>query len=165
MRVPYFSLLALLGLYVLATAPSYTDARVPSHATSSAAAILPDPALTPGAVRTMDVTRICAPGYARAARHTAAALKLAIYAAYKLTPHTGYYVIDHLIPLELGGDDVAANLWPEDEHAADGNAHDKDRLENFLHREVCAGRMPLRQAQAEIAGNWLAAYHKYLGDR
>ncbi len=40
----------------------------------------------------------------------------------------------------------------------------KDRLENFLHAEVCAGRMPIEQAQREIASDWIAAYQKYLGE-
>ncbi|HEX4113615.1 MAG TPA: hypothetical protein VH020_13865 [Stellaceae bacterium] len=164
MRVPYFSLLAILGVY-LVVAPGFTDARAPAHRAAAAVAALPDPALTPGAVATRDVVRICAPGYARAARHTSEALKVAIYAAYKMAPQTGHYVIDHLIPLELGGADVAANLWPENEQTHGGNARDKDRLENFLHREVCAGRISLRQAQGEIAGNWRAAYRKYLGAR
>jgi hypothetical protein len=164
MRVPYFSLLAVLGVYIVATAPGINDAHAPAMVRTlvDAAANLPDPRLTPGAVLTSDVARICAPGYARSVRHAAYALKLAIYAEYHLTPHAGRYEIDHLIPLELGGADVAENLWPQS-YDAPGNAGKKDRLENFLHREVCAGKLPLREAQAEIAGNWRAAYRKYLG--
>ena len=41
--------------------------------------------------------------------------------------------------------------------------NDKRRLENYLYRQVCSGRIPLGRAQAEIAGNWLAAYRKYFG--
>jgi hypothetical protein len=44
------------------------------------------------------------------------------------------------------------------------NARVKDQLENFLHAEVCAGRIPIEQAQREIAQDWIAAYQKYLGE-
>ena len=40
------------------------------------------------------------------------------------------------------------------------NSH---RLENYLHEAVCAGPMPIDQAQREIAQNWIATYQKYLG--
>jgi hypothetical protein len=90
-------------------------------------------------------------------------MKLAVYTAYHLAPDASRYEIDHLIPLELGGADVVANLWPQSYETPRGSAGEKDRLENFLHRQVCAGKMPLRQAQAEIATDWLAAYQKYFG--
>ena len=177
MRVPYFSLLALLGLYVL-WGPGMPDAKVPELAKSvigeastvsdvasaaSAASNLPDPHLTPGAVLTADVAKICTPGFARELRRTSRALKLAVYAAYHVAPNSAHYEIDHLIPLELGGADVAANLWPESYDLKRGNAHAKDQLENFLHREVCAGKISLPAAQAAIAKDWHAAYRKYIG--
>ena len=37
-------------------------------------------------------------------------------------------------------------------------------LENYLHAEVCAGRMPLGIAQREVARDWVAAYRKNLGE-
>lgn len=177
MRVPYFSLLALFGLYVL-WGPGMPDGKVPELAKSmigtastvsnvasvvSAVADLPDPHLTPGAVLTVDLAKICAPGFAKAVRHTSRALKMAVYAAYHIAPDSGHYEIDHLIPLELGGADVAANLWPESYDLKGGNARAKDQLENLLHREVCSGEISLREAQAEIAKNWRAAYRKYIG--
>jgi hypothetical protein len=45
------------------------------------------------------------------------------------------------------------------------NAHVKDQLENWLHTEVCAGRMPLKQAQEEIASNWIESFNKHLGSK
>jgi hypothetical protein len=163
MRVPYFSLLALLGVYILVTAP-FNDTRVPAFARGvvAVASNLPDPTLTPGAVLTTDAAKICTAGFARSVRHTAYALKRAIYAEYHVVPQSGRYEIDHLIPIALGGADVAANLWPH-LHDTPSRAGDKDRLENFLHREVCAGRLPLHLAQTEIATDWRAAYRKYLG--
>ena len=70
--------------------------------------------------------------------------------------------IDHIVPLELGGSNAIANLFPEPGSGGD-NYHLKDRLENALHGMVCAGRMTLLSAQQEIAGNWEALYRRVLG--
>lgn len=144
----------------------------------------PDRRLTPGAADTAVSNRdICAhdwaPGspphhggdltYSRAARHTAPALKAAVFAAYHLTnPHDGgrSYEVDHLIPLALGGRDVLANLWPESRLSQGPNAWSKDRLEYRLYRLVCdpepgTPALPLQQAQAAFTTDWVAAYHHY----
>jgi hypothetical protein len=72
------------------------------------------------------------------------------------------YEEDHLISLELGGDPRSPdNLWPEPWFGA-WNAHIKDVLENTLHKMVCAGQIPLRDAQRAIATNWVSAYQKYV---
>src|SRR6185312_972143 len=47
--------------------------------------------------------------------------------------------IDHLVSLELGGTNDEKNLWPE----YFPEAKTKDKLENLLHRNVCAGKMKL----------------------
>ena len=39
----------------------------------------------------------------------------------------------------------------------------KDRLENTLHKLVCAEKLPLAQAQQEVAADWTKAYVKYVG--
>lgn len=126
--------------------------------------IRPDPHLTPGAVLTTDTSRICTPGYAKSVRHTSGELKHLVYEEYGINSRGKHYEIDHLISLELGGADVRANLWPESYDTEPWNAHVKDRLENFLHREVCEGRIPVGEAQREIATDWIAAYEKYLGE-
>ena len=43
---------------------------------------------------------------------------------------------------------------------ADGNAHEKDAVENFLHAEVCRGTVNLVEAQRQIATDWLAVYRQ-----
>ena len=55
------------------------------------------------------------------------------------------------------------NLCPES-YIGDWNAHIKDKLENKLHQDVCAGQVDLKTAQREIATDWLAAYRKYVGE-
>jgi hypothetical protein len=126
--------------------------------------ITPDPRLTPGAVLTTDTGAICQPGYTKTVRHTSGRVKSEIYREYGIDRKGGHYEVDHLISLELGGADVRENLWPQSYDTQPWNASVKDQLENFLHAEVCAGRMPIEQAQREIATDWIATYRKYLGE-
>ena len=89
-----------------------------------------------------------------------------IYRAYGITKKQrsggSHFEVDHLISLELGGADVAENLWPQSYETQPWNAHVKDKLEDRLHALVCSGKMPLEQAQRDIAADWIAAYHKYV---
>jgi hypothetical protein len=71
------------------------------------------------------------------------------------------YEEDHFIPLELGGNPTdPRNLWPEpfETSIPDGGAHSKDKVENYLHVEVCSGSLTLEQAQREIAEDWYRVY-------
>ncbi len=116
---------------------------------------LPDPGCTPGSIITQaTTTRICVAGYSRGVRNVPESLKLAVYAEYGIASHVaGQYEVDHLVPLELGGSNSIANLWPE---VAPG-FHQKDVVENELHDAVCSGGMALRVAQTRIAQNWRTA--------
>jgi hypothetical protein len=44
------------------------------------------------------------------------------------------------------------NLWPQ----PISDARQKDRVENVLHVQVCAGKISLAKAQKQIAKNWRA---------
>ena len=125
---------------------------------------LPEPALTPGVVRTSDAKQICAKSFrTKPYRLTTKAMKVSVCKAYgvKPCPKAGRLEIDHLIPLELGGLDDVKNLWPQMAKYSDGSPgfHVKDKLENELHRKVCAGEMQLSDAQACLARNWISCYH------
>ena len=75
----------------------------------------------------------------------------------------GYTIeIDHIVPLELGGSNDIANLFPEP-GSGKASYHAKDALENRLHDLVCAGAMSLRSAQFGIATDWEALYAKVFG--
>ena len=85
-----------------------------------------------------------------------------MYREYGIRHHDeATYEVDHLVPLEAGGSNVIANLFPEAASPRPG-FHEKDRLENRLHSLVCAGRLSLRSAQRQIARDWVRAYHRYL---
>jgi 5-methylcytosine-specific restriction endonuclease McrA len=126
---------------------------------------LPDPGCTPGA-RFAGATRtaICQAGYSRSVRNVPRAVKDAVYRAYGIRRHFNGAdgEVDHLVSLELGGSNIAANLFPEAATPRPGS-HEKDRLENALHDEVCLGRLELSRAQRLIAVDWLAAYHARFG--
>ncbi|MDE3017371.1 MAG: HNH endonuclease [Pseudomonadota bacterium] len=121
---------------------------------------LPDPALTPGAVRSTDSSEICQPGYSRSVRHTSVALKRTVYREYGVTYRHGRYEVDHLIPLGIGGADTRENLWPQP-RGSGWSAEAKDRLEWKLYRMVCHEGFDVRDLQRAIAKNWIAAYRRF----
>src|SRR5205807_2565004 len=88
--------------------------------------LLPDPGCTPGAVFTgATVGRVCTPGYSHSVRNVPESLKRRVYAEYGIERHApGSYEVDHLVSLELGGNNSIANLWPE---VAPGY-HEKDAI-------------------------------------
>jgi hypothetical protein len=122
---------------------------------------LPDSACTPGAIfpdATAD--KICVPGYSKSVRDVPTSVKNQVYAEYGITSHSaGEYEVDHLISLELGGSNDIANLWPEPADPRPG-FHEKDKVENYLHDQVCKGAVLLSRAQVEIANNWLGVYQQ-----
>jgi len=95
-------------------------------------------------------------------RNVAAAVRDAAWAEYGITLHTATtFELDHLIPLELGGSNSLANLWPQP--AGQPGFHEKDALENALHAAVCkTGKVTLVEAQHAIAIDWVTAWHQYV---
>lgn len=122
---------------------------------------LQDSACTPGALMpNVTVSQICTPGYSSSVRNVTTSTKNAVYAEYGITSHyAGQYEVDHLVSLELGGSNDISNLWPEAAQPTPG-FHQKDQVENYLHSQVCAGKVPLQTAQIEIATNWLNVYQQ-----
>jgi hypothetical protein len=135
---------------------------------------LPNPTLTPGAVNVHVIAKpgagaylidgveynLCAKDFrTKPFRKTSDALKKAICSEYgaKDCPNAKRGEIDHLIPLELGGADVLANLWWQPAPAY----RVKDRqVEDKLPRLVCAGKLSLADAQACIRDNWVTCAAK-----
>jgi hypothetical protein len=130
----------------------------PCHARGSPPHQRPDPACTPGAYDpAITAAVLCARGYStRAYRppvtQTTRFKYEQAYPAYGLPSGTPTE-LDHLIPLELGGANDAANLWPE----AGLVPNPKDTVETGLHDAVCAGTVTLAAAQRAIAADWVTA--------
>lgn len=141
-----------------------------AQAFAGSPALLPDPALTPGAVAATATAAICAPGYARA--HRVWHDKAATLAKYGIAPdQAAAYEDDDLIPVCLGGDNASPlNHWPQLNSPAGGTepgAWDKDRLEAHICAKVCRDRDDgeLARYQAAFAHDWSALWRQESGRR
>ena len=143
------------------------------------AALLPDDRVSPGLVALTDTQKVCTTKWGLDERAVTAAMKKQVYALYgtapgqgvcKLTSNTtkdGKTItkgceIDHRVSREVGGADDVKNLWPQPYLTPDQpGAYAKDKLENWLHKQVCiTHKMTLEQAQQILMGDWYAAYEK-----
>lgn len=98
----------------------------------------PDPRCSPGvALAGVTAATVCRPGYASSVRNVPAGI-------------------------ELGGSNAAANLYPEAAEPRPG-FHEKDKVENWLHAQVCAGRLTLAAAQRLVARSWVDVYRRSAG--
>ncbi len=123
----------------------------------------PDPTCTPGQVFYIDKVLVCTSGYSQNVRDVTESMKNQVYSAYGITSQApGQYEMDHFIPLELGGTNDPTNLFPE---AADPRPgfHEKDKVENYLHDQVCTGVISLQQAQDMIKQYWVKVYNSMVG--
>jgi hypothetical protein len=163
MFIPMIRLSAVI-LVALAGAAAAADLRNPA---------LPDPVLTPGATNP-DISQgnisetICNHGKwsTRSIRPPVAytsRLKRQQIRQYGYADRDPrHYEEDHVIALTIGGHPTDPhNLWPQP-YAGRCNARHKDRLENTLHRLVCAGELTLADAQAEIATDWTESYRAHV---
>lgn len=126
---------------------------------------LPDPQLTPGVTTNETKAQVCAKTtHTKDERNVPESEKRKVYAAYNQDPKAKPCPceVDHLISLEIGGSNDIKNLWPQSYNTKPWNAHIKDKLENHLHKLVCAGTITLQEAQHAISTNWIDAYKKYI---
>jgi hypothetical protein len=131
--------------------------KKPSH--------LPNPKLTPGA--TIDVTKddLCDHKYEDLDESVPVTVKDQAFKRYGIRMGgPELYNIDHLIPVRLGGSNAIKNLWPQP-LSGEWNYSTKNKLERQMYRLVCRGELDLKDAQREIASDWVSAYRKYIGER
>lgn len=122
--------------------------------------LYPNPALTPGGVfPAVTAHDVCTSGYAKSVRNVTTSEKRQVYEEYGIAypEPPGSYEVDHFISLELGGSNDIKNLWPEPAEPRPG-FHEKDEVENYLHEEVCSGKITLGEAQTEIKTDWYNVY-------
>ena len=125
---------------------------------------MPDETCTPGHIfPNTTKEQICVPGYSRKARSVSSSQKERIYASYGIRSRTaGEYNVDHLISLQLGGSNDDANLWPEAAEPRPGY-HEKIKVENFLHGELCGGEITLKEAQRLVGQHWRDVHYLLQG--
>src|SRR5450631_2492871 len=130
--------LIALSLCSLVTFANAADSSPPPGAIN--------PAVTQANIR----TTICVHGWTDTVRPTkyyTSSLKRKQMFERKLPGRPVDYEEDHMISLEIGGSPSdPSNLWPQRWPAA----KIKDKLENDLHRRVCAGEMTLGVARSNI---------------
>lgn len=138
--------------------------------------IYPNPEITPGAINS-DITQeniyqtICNPEWSTKSERPPTSytnrLKREGFEQYNDTDRNpADYEEDHLIPLEIGGNPTdPKNLWPEPYSTSipDGGARHKDKVENYLHTQVCSGGMTLAAAQHAIVEDWYEIYLTQIG--
>jgi hypothetical protein len=116
---------------------------------------------------TSDTT--CVIGYTKTVRHVTAKMKKEIFKRYGVTTgHKRGYEVDHIISLQLGGSNELDNLYPQPyEVYLNVNGKDmrmgaleKDVVENALRRNVCKGKITLKEAQDIIVKDWITYYLK-----
>lgn len=132
---------------------------------------LPNKQLTPGEVNA-NITQeniantICVPHFTDTIRPSSSytnRLKKVQIAMYKYPSDVDMKDVeeDHLIPLSVGGHPTSSlNLWPQ---LWDGKygAHQKDKLEQKIHKEVCSGKLSLIEGQKKFSDNWIESYKQY----
>lgn len=128
-------------------------------------AIYPLSRFTPGDIFSgVTEKEVCVTGYSSKVRSVPLSVKKEVFAEYGLNfpPPRGEYEVDHFISLELGGSNDSKNLWPESAMPVPG-FREKNRVENYLHKEVCDGKLSLKAAQEEIRNDWYRVYLQMKG--
>ncbi|MGF6996898.1 hypothetical protein [Paraburkholderia sp. GAS32] len=140
-------------------------------AAAARAGDLPDPRFTPGAINP-DVTQanihqtVCAKGYTKTIRppayYTNALKKRQIEQFGYADRKARDYEEDHLVALSIGGAPTdERNLWPQPRNS-EWSADKKDQLEFVLYKMVCNEEISLKQAQREMATDWIEAWKRYV---
>jgi hypothetical protein len=122
----------------------------------------PDRRCSPGAYYArLTKAALCSPGFhSSKLQHLTAAAKRAVEVEYGLTGSSrSALTIDHIVPLELGGSNNVANLYPQRPPV-----HQlKQTLDSTLAARVCQGLISLGAARRQIAVNWELLYTKLNG--
>ncbi len=134
---PVVALVALFGLGGSAFAAAKLNPTTTSGATDGAA--------------TQAV--VCAAGYSPLAK-VSSSTKHSVFAAYHVKKKArSKYVIDHLVPVSLGGTNDASNLWPQ----LRTRASKKDSQEVAVRSLVCSNQIDLATGQNAFRTDWHSA--------
>jgi hypothetical protein len=129
------------------------------------ASIYPDPTKTPGATNpVLTQELICSKTFRTGPyRKVNDSLKKKVFEEYGIPwADRSKYEVDHFESLELGGANDIKNLWPEPYQPIPG-AKQKDVVEDYLHKEMCEGRITQAQALEKITTDWYAVYVELKG--
>lgn len=126
--------------------------------------IYPNPNFTPGKAKTLTLADLLrsynGQTYSQAHRNVTEATKKKVCVEYSQNC-IGDYEIDHFYPLCAGGSNDISNLWAE-KGTGQWNYHVKDKLEDYMCREIKAQRITPQSAFQCITSDWVACYNKYI---
>jgi hypothetical protein len=123
---------------------------------------LPDSKLTPGAVATTDANNLCNMDPHTVVPAISVTVQTAVYNEYGDTGQNAQRktILDWLVPYNLGGANVQANIWPA---AVEGTGfYEKIDTDDILRQMVCRGELTVVQAQRALENNWYTAWLRYV---
>jgi hypothetical protein len=122
----------------------------------------PNHAITPGDVVTTDTTAVCAMQVHGVRESIPSSIKAAVYAEYGYADPWGQhkYILNFLVPWDLGGALDEANIWPAAVYGT--GFHQKFETDRELRALVCGGELSLRQAQDLEETDWYSAWLRYV---
>jgi hypothetical protein len=123
---------------------------------------LPDAKLTPGAVTTTNANNVCNMQPHETVPAISPALQTAVYDEYHDTSQAAQhkYILDWLVPYNLGGADVQGNIWAADVEGT--GFYEKVQTDDIIRQMVCRREMTLAQAQYQLETNWYSAWLRYV---
>jgi hypothetical protein len=122
----------------------------------------PKSALTPGLVTTTDANVVCNMSPRTRSPSIPFALQTAVFGAYGYsTPASQHkYILDYLVPYDLGGALSQSNIWPA---ALRGTGfYQKLQTDHILRAMVCRRTLSLAAAQRALESDWYAAWLRYV---
>jgi hypothetical protein len=107
--------------------------------------------LSPGSVASTDKKTICVPGYASHVRSVPQSRKDLVFFLYGIPDSLRHlYVIDHVVPLAIGGSNLLSNLAPQ----LIVDAKRKDVVEVWARAQVCHGNVDVVLMQHRFRRSW-----------
>jgi hypothetical protein len=143
-RKAMFTLVAVVALGI----PRFAFAQLPSVE-------------TPGAKSGADEAAVCAADFGAGQKPVSPWQVGQALSRYGRRLDDKTVVVDHLIPVKLGGTHEPDNLWPQPAKG-EWDATKKDELEDKLHSMVCSKAITLKIAQETIKKDWVKAYKQYV---
>jgi hypothetical protein len=120
----------------------------------------PNLKLTPGVIATANITTVCTQPNQNVGPPRSELVLVDNEYGYKSTIQQHKYVLNYLVPLNLGGSTALANVWPA---ALRGVGYfQKEKLDHVMHDLVCRRSVTLAQAQSQIKKDWYAAWLRYV---
>lgn len=126
-----------------------------------AAAQLPNGLQTPGATSKVDAKKLCAADYESSVKPASDWQKAEALSRYGLRPEKFDGVLEHVVPVSLGGTNDPDNLYPF--HAqGEYTLEAKQQLVARVRDLVCNGKMTVKQAQDVFKKDWTKGYKQYV---